>query len=419
MAPNPMPEAGPTPTPTPVIALRDTIVTVLSTLPPTQAPTQAAKKTKLNIGPIVGGLVGGIAAGLAVMGLIWWYLHHRKQNREAARRAYIRRRHKQMVAHAKARSQYSASSSIYSGTFLKTPSPTEKSFDASTPFPAPPRTYMKAKEYDPFSTDRGYGYEPQMILPPGGQYDVQVGYDPMLFAGTEQMVDHPDIDQYNQYQAQYAHRRSSSSQRHQQPRMSQPNPTPVTRTKSIPRKSVPALASPDSSPSSSPRSSPPTSPPTDAEEWAQRSQRGALRAAAADQAAANATAPLSKRHRPSRPSPLAADVARIETPMGFAAPAIGPSPPTSDDSSHAYAAAAQGAWGIAPGMDFSRGSFYDAAPEPAVQATVGGGLSAAETRHLSAPPDPFAEYGQYIDGIEAGLLADDVVGREPKNPGWI
>ncbi|BEJ15043.1 hypothetical protein CspHIS471_0408100 [Cutaneotrichosporon sp. HIS471] len=436
MASNPLGDAGPTPAPTPTRVARDTIVTVLSTMPPVQAPTEAAKPTKINIGPIVGGLVGGIVAGLAAIVFVLWYIRHRKENREAARRSYIRRRHKQMMAHAKVRSQYSASSSIYSGTLLKTPSPTETSFDPSVQFPAPSRTYMKAKEYDLYSNERGYGYEPQMILPPGGQYDVQAGYDPRLIAGTEIVVDRPDIDQHNQYMLQNAHRRSMSSQRHlsvaQPPRMSQTNPTTVTRTKSIKsikRKSVPVLppsppptSSSDSS--SSPGSSPPMSPPTDAEEWLQRSQRGVLRAAAADQAAANATVPISKRHRPSRSSPLAARPAKMESPMNFAAPTIGPSPPISDDSgsSHAYAAAAQGAWGIPSnegGMDFSRGSFYDEESEPAVQATVGGGLSASETHHLSPPPDAFAEYGQYIGGIEAGLSADDVVGREPNNPGWI
>lgn len=436
MASNPLAEAGPTPAPTPPTRVaRDTIVTVLSTMSAMDTSTGAAQPAKVNVGPIIGGLVGGIVAGLAAIAFVWWYVRHRKKNREAARRAYIRRKHKQMAAHAKARSQYSASSSIYSGTLLKTPSPTEKNFDPSVPFPPPRRTYMRAKEYDPYSSDRGYGYEPQMIVPLGGQYDLQAGYDERLImgTGTEVMVEHPDIDHYNQYYVQDGHRRSTSSQHRasttQQQRISQTNPAPVTRTKStksIKRKSVPCLqpSSSSSDSPSSPGSSPPMSPPAEAEEWMQRSQRGVLRAAAANQAAANASSPVSNRHRPSRSSPLAAATAGLQSAMKFPAPALGHSPPISDDSglSHAYAAAAQGAWGIAPnegGMDFSRGSYYGADSEPAVQATVAGGLSVAEARHLSPPPDAFTEYGQYIGGIEAGLGADDVVGREPKNAGWI
>lgn len=193
------------------------------------------------------------------------------------------------------------------------------------------------------------------------------------------------------------------------------------------------------------------------DEYMKRRSRSTLRAAAADQAAANATAPISKRHRPSRPSPLAHSDRRVESPMMFANPVIGPSPPssterstpaTSDDSSHAYAAAAQGSWGINAddtsnegGIDFSRGSYYDAsgaevpialtpAPAPAPAPTsVPDRSTSAASGHYSH--DPFAEYHQYIGGIEAGLDADTDTqevfhpsvmaspGREPQNPQWL
>lgn len=145
--------------------------------------------------------------------------------------------------------------------------------------------------------------------------------------------------------------------------------------------------------------------------------------------------------------------------MMFANPTIGPSPTvspnsserttpaTSDDSSHAYAAAAQGSWGIHAddtsnegGIDFSRGSYYDAsgaevpialAPAPA---PAPGRSTSAASGHYSH--DPFAEYHQYIGGIEAGLDADGAdgpdgaqevfhpsvlasPGREPQNPNWL
>lgn len=468
MAPNPLSEPGLAPTP--VLKVRDTIVTVLSTMSAQPwGPTQGATKSKVAIGPIVGGLVGGIAAGLAAIALVIWYIRHRKKNQEAARRAYIRRRHRQMMQHAKSRSQYSGSSSIDSGTFLKTPSPTEKAFDPSVAFPAPPRIYMKAKEHDPFMTERGYGYEPKMILPAGPVYGVQQGYDPMLMSADD-LTDRPDVDQY-QYQQHHQlmlqqrlqqqqlgqHRRSMSSQRRKSVNMPQHrHSTSVARAKSTPtdsrRKSSPpssrSSVSPPSSASTTPRRSPPTSPPSVDEN---RKSRSAMRAAAADQAAANAIVPISKRHRPSRPSPLSSSGAKVESAMMFGSRGNGgPSPQsslrsslrttpsTSDDSSHAYAAAGMGGWGIAlsspelstsasdeSGVDFSRGSYYDATAEDSNVLLPPAIAPAREERVMSGlyAHDPFTEYHQDIGGIEAGLDADDDEvahgGREPQNPEWI
>lgn len=456
--------------------MRDTIVTVVSTLPAqTFAPSQSPSKTKVAIGPIVGGLVGGIAAGLGLIGLVWWFLHHRKENKEAARRAYVRRRHRQMRQSAKARSQYSGSS-IHSGTLLKTPSPTEKSFDASVSFAAPPRTYMKPKEHDPYMSERGYGYEPKIITAPGTEYLVQQrGYDPMRVS-PDGFKEQPDVDLFHYQQAQFMlyqqqvqqqqqqqqlsrqsmssqHRRSVSSNQRKSVSQNR-HSSSVTRAKSSPshsrRKSSPLSSSESSSSSnSSPRVSPPGSPPA-MDEVSKRKSRGAARAAAADQAAAKSSAPISNRHRPTRPSPLANQGGRVQSPMMFQSPSVSPSPPelslnsserttptSSDDSSHAYAAAAQGSWGIAlgpvmdtawdeGGIDFSRGSYYDSASGalPIVDAGPPPREERGE-RVMSGqyPYDPLAEYHQYIDGLEAGLVADDAdnlgSGREPQNPAWI
>ena len=178
------------PTPTLARVERDSIITVLQTIP-AETPTGAAanKKEGLPVAPIVGGLVGGIVGGLLVAGLIVWFISKRKKRKEAARKAYMKRqaRVRQSKLGSKTPSSgHSATSSLSSHQRLTiTPTPSEKLIDFSQPAPAPNRprapsaTYSSPKIYDRFMSEKGYGYEPKPLdyVDAGGEYLVQEAYE--------------------------------------------------------------------------------------------------------------------------------------------------------------------------------------------------------------------------------------------------
>lgn len=178
------------PTPTVTRVARDSIVTVLQTIP-AETPTGAAanKKEGLPVGPIVGGLVGGIVGGLLVAGFIVWFIANRKKRKEKARKAYMKRqaRLRQSKLGSKTpMSGHSATSSLSSHQRLTiTPTPSEKLIDFSQPAPAPNRprapsaTYSSPKIYDRFMSEKGYGYEPKPLdyVSAGGEYLVQEAYE--------------------------------------------------------------------------------------------------------------------------------------------------------------------------------------------------------------------------------------------------
>lgn len=177
------------PTPTRAHRARDSIVTVLQTIPVETPTAQVQEKKEIPIGPIVGGLVGGIAGGLLVAGFIIWFIWNRKKRKEAAKKAYMKRqaRLRQSKLGAKpAAPGHSATSSLSSHQRLTiTPSPSEKLIDFSQPSPAPDRprvpsaTYSSPKIYDRFMSEKGYGYEPRPLdyVSTGGEYLVQEAYD--------------------------------------------------------------------------------------------------------------------------------------------------------------------------------------------------------------------------------------------------
>ncbi|RSH81133.1 uncharacterized protein EHS24_008567 [Apiotrichum porosum] len=388
------PEAQPNGGPTPVVAGRDTIVTVISTMEstPTAATSSAAVKSKSNIGPIVGGLVGGIAAGLVLIGLIIWLFRWRKNKKESEKQILEKRR-KRLEQKYRV-TQHSTTSSLSSNARLNSVAVSEKSFDPSVPVTPPVRlltTHESPKAIDPFQNEHGYGQAMQYVVPAAGNNMVQQPYD------QQPTVVYVPIVLNNE----------------------QP-PAAVSYTPPSP----PASDS-DSGSSSSGSSGGPQSQPSSSGSSRRSSTRGAARAAASELAVASASAPLSSRHRPLRPSPLAnssehmrnsafnggsPDPSLSVSPASSSSDGCSPfssspgtmSPPSSDSHAAAYAAAAGGAWAMPHGqdkmeahMDFTKPKGVDASPE----------LDGDDVRTLSGvySYDPFAEYHSYeamIDGRE-------------------
>lgn len=382
MAPNPLPTPEAVAA-TPAVAARQLIVTVFSTLPeptPTATPSQSTSDNKAIIGPVVGGLVGGVGAGLLVT-LLWFFLARRRKNQQReARAALSRRRARQVQSMQHTRRKSTTSSTGSSAHHLKPTSPSEKNFDPHVPVTPPQRTYAP-KQYDPFVNEKGYGYEPKPLAyvpASGGEYFIQQAY--------EQPSTPPSQDPQPLVQFDLPTNDST---------------TTVTTT-------------------STDKSSPPTSPPSGPD----RTSRGASRIAAAELAVASATAPITKRHRPKRPSPLAKSDESEGGHMPFndftqvrPGYSLDNSPihsPPSSDGSHAtavYAAAAGGSWGIALGSpeEDETITFADE-QERAIAATRAVLDPAFEERMTNGPDrdtkassgmyshDPFAEYHAYMSG---------------------
>lgn len=359
---------------------RDTIVTVFSTIIPevVVTPTAEPKKKPSAVGPIVGGLIGGVAAGALAAFLIWWCIRHRKREHQRAARAFQRRRQRQLQA-AQKRNTLSASASINSASQNLNVSGAEKGlgFDPSVAVASPARVYTQEKEYDPFKTERGYGYEPQPLqyTSNGDDYFVQQSYDqrpmPLDFS--------PLPDRLSQDADDYIVGMAVSTDDQVDARPMAKSPPTSTKTRS-----------------------PPSSPPQPDQGIPRSSKRGATRAAVADKAAAALSAPVTTRHRPARPSPLATADERMSIPEDpFASPRQGNSPPstspTSSSSSHAYAAAATGQWGMTSNEKKQ-------APVENDPRTPSGQYSY----------DPFAEYHQYVarDDDEVLQSPDQDQGRK-------
>ncbi|KAL1412659.1 hypothetical protein Q8F55_000406 [Vanrija albida] len=400
MAPNPLPTPEPiAPTPV-VVGKRQSIVTTIVTMsdtPPTATPTQAKSDNKAIIGPVVGGLVGGVAAGLFVF-LFWLFLVRRRKSKQAEARAALSRRRARQVASMHTRRKSTTSSAGSSAHHLKPTSPSEKNFDPHVPVTPPQRTYAP-KSHDPFVNEKGYGYEPKPLayvpVGAGGEYFVQQAYEEPL---TPPAAEPQPLVQFDL----------------------PTNDTPSTSTD---------------------KSSPPTSPPTGAGD---RTSRGASRIAAAELAVASATAPITKRHRPKRPSPLAkSDESEgghmpandfTEVRPGYSLDNSPINSPPSSSGSHAanvYAAAAGGSWGIALGSPEEDETITFADEQEKAIANTRAVLDAAfEERKANEPDrstkgssgmyshDPFAEYHAYMSGrpdSEMENLFDNTADSPPHN----
>lgn len=351
------------PTPTVVLDARDSIVTVLHTIPAETPTGQVAQASKdgIPIAPIVGGLVGGIVGGLLIAGLLVWCLAKRKKRKAAARKAYMKRqaRLRQSKLGSKTPpSGHSTTSSLSSQQRLTiTPTPSEKLIDFSQPATtatrprAPSATYSSPKIYDRFMSEKGYGYEPKPLdyVDAGGEYLVQEAYEPeepaglapLQFASNNPFNASPSPQASTQSFQTGRSRRSSSgssgssggglsftgslqspsvqgagvkSAVHRSPPTAftatiQPGAStlaPQRRPSKIKRKEPPQLLPPLDlqNPEPSMQSSVSTDPAKAAVE-AKRKSRVAERSAAADKAAAKAMTPLHVRSKPARPSPLA------------------------------------------------------------------------------------------------------------------
>lgn len=380
-ADQPHPEVTPPPTRTAAF-IRDTIVTEYSTIAPEVVVTPTAQPKKASpVGPVVGGLIGGIAAGVLAALLVWWCIRHRKREHQRAARAFQRRRQRQLQA-AQKRNYHSASSSINSATQQLYAPSVEKGgiglgFDPSVAVAPPPRVYGTKKEYDRFKSERGYGYEPEPAQYGSSDYYVQQGFEQQAMPPLDfsPLPDHLSANP-DDYIVGMAVSTDDDVQ------------------------STPAAKSP---PSSRKSKSPPNSP---QDLGSRTSTRGAARAAVAEKAAAALAAPVTSRHRPSRPSPLASAAGdRMSMPEDpFASPQPGNSPPSSNhssSSSHAYAAAATGQWGMPSGDH----------PQPA----------SADPRIPSGQYsyDPFAEYHQYVARDDDEVLASPLDQDQTPRREWI
>jgi len=364
---------------------RDEVVTIFSVidLPTLKSTPTPAPAKKVAVGAIVGGLVGGAAAGLLLAAFVIWYMRHRKKKREEAKAAYERRQ-RRLAAQRRAKGRQSMASVASSGSRLNIPPPSEKGYDPSVPFPAPRRptpSYSAPKQHDRFANEKGYGYEPQPLtyVPAGGDYYVQ------------QPFEQPSV----------------------QPSA---NPPAYASEDQHPRHSYSSVASAASSRRSSRRSSD--------------------RASKSDQAALAASRPVSLRHRPSRPSPLAWSSEQMPN-MDFSNPQPGPSPngspngsPTISNSSspgsssppatsyvHEPQPPPGAGWGIALGDPEADGqahaysaltanSSHSRHSSSSHRSSRQSRQSRQQHRHhksMSSGMDPFAEYSIY----ENGLLADE------------
>lgn len=162
---------------TPVIPVRDTIVTVISTIDSTRMPATASvtlTASKASVGPIVGGLIGGISTGLAIIGFVLWFIRWRKNRKEQNRQILEKRRRRLEAKYRTVRCRTATNNSsnwFMSSHARQNPAISKHGLDPTLNVASPlwQRTGQDLQISDPFKPGNCYAYQSQLV-----QYVVSV-----------------------------------------------------------------------------------------------------------------------------------------------------------------------------------------------------------------------------------------------------